>query len=59
MRPDELLHMLTPKILAETNEGLCRAFSDEEIGDSLFQIGPLKAPGPDGFPRDSSSEIGR
>jgi hypothetical protein len=23
---------------------------DEEIGDAMFQIGPLKVPGPDGFP---------
>lgn len=35
---------------AEMNEELCRPFTDEEIGDALFQIGPLKAPGLDGFP---------
>jgi hypothetical protein len=28
---------------------LTREFSDEEIADALFQIGPLKAPGADGF----------
>jgi hypothetical protein len=32
------------------NDGLCKQFSEEEISDALFQIGPLKAPGPDGFP---------
>jgi hypothetical protein len=32
------------------NHDLCRDFSDEEIGDALFQIGPLKAPVVDGFP---------
>ncbi|XP_071680546.1 uncharacterized protein [Lolium perenne] len=32
------------------NDGLCKHFSEEEISDALFQIGPLKAPGPDGFP---------
>jgi hypothetical protein len=37
-------------ISEETNENLCKPFSMEEISDALFQIGPLKAPGPNGFP---------
>jgi hypothetical protein len=32
------------------NDSLMAPFSEKEIGDALFQIGPLKAPGPDGFP---------
>lgn len=32
------------------NESLTKVFSDKEVGDALFRIGPLKAPGPDGFP---------
>uniref|UniRef100_A0ACD5U3M9 Uncharacterized protein n=1 Tax=Avena sativa TaxID=4498 RepID=A0ACD5U3M9_AVESA len=32
--------------------------ADKEIADALFQIGPLKAPGPDGFPARFFSEIG-
>jgi hypothetical protein len=32
------------------NEDLCKEFSEEEISNALFQIGPLKAPGADGFP---------
>jgi hypothetical protein len=32
------------------NEKLCADFTEKEIGDALFQISPLKAPGPDGFP---------
>jgi hypothetical protein len=32
------------------NERLCEGFSEKEISDALFLIGPLKAPGPDGFP---------
>jgi hypothetical protein len=38
------------KITDEMNVDLCRSFSAEEISDALFQMGPLKAPGPDGFP---------
>jgi hypothetical protein len=32
------------------NADLCKEFTEEEISNALFQIGPLKAPGPDGFP---------
>jgi hypothetical protein len=32
------------------NGHLCKEFTDQEISDVLFQMGPLKAPGPDGFP---------
>lgn len=50
LNPGELLNMFEPKITDEMNGMLTKPFTDEEISDALFQIGPLKAPGPDGFP---------
>jgi hypothetical protein len=42
--------LIEQKVDTEMNEKLTKDFSDEEISDALFQIGPLKAPEVDGFP---------
>jgi hypothetical protein len=50
VRPDEVVQHFPPIISSETNTKLCKEFSMEEISNALFQIGPLEAPSPDGFP---------
>jgi hypothetical protein len=50
VQPDIITDYVQAQITREMNEKLCAAYSDEEIGNALFQIGPLKAPGKDGFP---------
>jgi hypothetical protein len=50
VRPDEVVQVFQSCISDETNATLCREFSEEEISNALFQIVPLKALGPDGFP---------
>ena len=48
--PEGVLSSILPKVTMEMNDALQKQFSEKEVSDALFQIGPLKAPGPDGFP---------
>ena len=50
VNPSYIISLVKPLVNDEMNEDLCKPFSEQEISDALFQIGPLKAPGPDGFP---------
>jgi hypothetical protein len=48
--PELIEELIVEKVDQQMNNKLTENFSDEEIGNALFQIGPLKAPGADGFP---------
>lgn len=50
INPSELLGLFARVVTEDMNDELEKEFTEKEIGDALFQIGPLKAPGPDGFP---------
>jgi len=41
--PDYLVSMIEGRVSREMNKQLCRKFTNEEIGDALYLIGPLKA----------------
>jgi hypothetical protein len=48
--PPQVLCHVELKINELMNKDLCKEFSEKEISDVMFQMGPLKATGPDGFP---------
>jgi hypothetical protein len=48
--PDGLIQNFDQRISDDDNRDLCKEFTDDEISAALFQIRPLKAPRPDGFP---------
>lgn len=48
-RSDEILRTVSPRVNAQMNESLCAEYTEEEIKEALFNIGDLKAPGPDGM----------
>ncbi|VAI29049.1 unnamed protein product [Triticum turgidum subsp. durum] len=45
-----VLEAIPCKVTEDMNEDLCKEYTNEEIRTALFQMGPTKAPGPDGFP---------
>jgi hypothetical protein len=48
--PSQVLDHIAAKVSDSMNDNLCREFSEKEISDAMFQMRPLKALGPDGFP---------
>jgi hypothetical protein len=57
--PQEVLQLFHPLINDAMNTELCKDFLKEVISDALFQIGPLKALGPDEFPARFFRGIGK
>jgi hypothetical protein len=47
---DVVLQAIPRKVDDNMNADLCKPYTDEEIKIALFQMGPIKAPGPDCFP---------
>ncbi|KAK8629910.1 hypothetical protein V6N13_078727 [Hibiscus sabdariffa] len=47
---DSITNIIPRLVTKEMNEILCKQVSKEEVKEAVFNMGSLKAPGPDGFP---------
>jgi hypothetical protein len=56
--PGLIEEVVDQKVSQQMNDDLIREFTDEDIGDALFQIGPLKTPGAHGLPARFFKETG-
>ena len=45
----DVLKMVPRRVTKEMNDFLCAPFTEKDVKEALFQMGPMKAPGPDGF----------
>lgn len=48
--PECVTRLIQKKVTAAMNDKLCEDIKEEEIALAIFQIGPLKSLGPNGFP---------
>jgi hypothetical protein len=51
-RVEACISRVPPKVSDEVNSRLLSPFFEEDVRTALFQMAPLKSPGPDGFPAD-------
>jgi hypothetical protein len=58
VNPHLVLPHVEQKVTQFMNDDLCKDFYEKEISDAMFQMGPLKAPGPDGSRQGFIKSIG-